>query len=426
MTNGKRDMSVEQLTRRIPMNGSNGEDVSPMCSKDDSNHLEKSGLLHFVKLLLVVVGICFSTHAVAADWRLVPKIGVSAGYDDNILYTKEEKVDSTIINVEPGLEIDFKSLLSSIRLTADFDILSYLDESDLDRVNQYYRLNGNHRLGQRWDIRAGFRFYDDTTLNTYLEETGRVVERIDREYVYATGGISYDMSSISSLDADYSYEQARYEDDIFPDYDKQRVYLRYRHRLKSQQDELLIGPSFYRRTNDLNDTDYVSLDLGWKRDWSDITNTFASIGARYTTVEDQDGNDESDWGALARFNLTRLGIASKITFRYYHDLATLVNGADVNVDNFYLRYDYRLTERFGVGINGRLVFSYDLFNSEDGVEDNRYYMVEPFLFYRLTENFNVYLRYSYQNSSKDLIDSEDTRERNRAWIEFKYELPIML
>ncbi len=309
--------------------------------------------------------------------------------------------------------------------TADFEILSYLDESDLNRVNQYYRLTGNHRLGQRWDTRVGFNYYNDTTLNTYLQETGRVVERIDREYVYATGGISYDISAISSIDTDYSYSGARYEDDVFTDYDLNRLQLYYRHRLKSQQDVLSIGPSFYHRTNDLNDTDYVSLNLGWERDWSDITNTFAAIGARYTNVEDQDGNDENTWGALARFNLTHQGISSVITIQYYHDLATLTNGEDVNVDNFYLRYDYLLTERFGVGINGRLVFSYDLFSSE-GVEDNRYYIVEPFLSYRLTEDFNVYLRYSYQNSSNDLIDSEDARERNRAWIEFMYELPTML
>jgi hypothetical protein len=311
-------------------------------------------------------------------------------------------------------------------LIADFDILSYLDESDLNRVNQYYRLDGNHRLGQRWDVLAGFRYYDDTTLNTYLQETGRVVERIDRQYVYAMGGIAYDISTISSIDANYIYEQARYEDDVFPDYDRNRVNLRYRHRLKSQQDELSIGPSFYRRTNDLNDTDYASLDLGWERDWSDITNTFASIGARYTTVEDNDGDDEDNWGARARFNLRRQGLASEITFEYYHDLATLVDGTDVNVDNFLLRYDYRLTERFGMGINGRLVFSYDLFSNQNTVADNRYYRIEPFLFYRLTEDFRMYLRYSYQNSSQDLVDSEDTRERNRAWIEFKYELPMML
>ena len=366
------------------------------------------------------------THTVAAEWQLVPKIGISGGYDDNIFYTKEEKVDSSIINVQPGIEVDFNSLLSSLRLTADWDILSYLDESDLNRVDQYYRLDGSHRLGERWDGRAGFRFYDDTTLNTYLQETGQVVGLINREYAYATGGISYNISTISSIDTDYIYETARYEDDVFPDYDRHRINLRYRHRLKSEQDVILIGPSYYHRTNDLNDTDYLSLDLGWERDWSDITKTFIAIGARYTNREENDGGEENNWGTRARFNYSRLGIASKITFRYYHDLATLVSGADVNVDNFHLRYDYRLTERFGVGIDGRLVFSYDLFNSDNSVDDNRYYMVGPFVFYRLTENFNMYFHYSYQNNSKDLIDSEDTLERNRVWIEFKYEFPMML
>ena len=143
-------------------------------------------------------------------------------------------------------------------------------------------------------------------------------------------------------------------------------------------------------------------------------------------MEDQDGNDENDWGARAKFDLTHRGIQSKIIFRYYHDLATTANGTDVNVDNFFLGYDYSLTQRFGAGINGRLVFSYDLFDSADDVDDQRYYALEPFLYYQLTENLNLYLRYSYQNSSNDPIDNENSVARNRAWIEVRYELPMML
>jgi len=381
----------------------------------------------FMVSLFVLSSLLFhSAPGFAAEWKVIPKIGVTGGYDDNVFYSREDKVDSTIIDVEPGLEIDFQSLLSSIQLTADWEILSYLDESDLNRTNQYYDLSGDHRLGQRWDTRAGFRYYNDTTLNTYLEETGRVVERVERDYLFATGGISYDVSTVSSIDTDYNYSQARYKDDIFTDYDRHRVTLRYRHQLKTQRDEILLGPSYYRRTNDLNDVDSVSLDLGWNRDWSDITRTSASIGARYTTVEDNEGNDEDRWGARARLTFTRQGLASKTTFQYYHDLDTLVDGTDVNVDNFFLRYDYLLTERLGLGINGRLVFTYDLFNNQDNVEDNRYFRVGPFMFYSLTEEFKVYLRYSYQNSSKDLVDSEQSRERNRFWIEFRYELPMVM
>jgi hypothetical protein len=384
-------------------------------------------ILSICTLMLLCVPIyCLPNLAVAADWRLIPKIGVAGGYDDNIFFSKDNKVDSSTIAVRPGLELDYETLLTKLKLTADVEILNYPDESDLNRFNQYYLLDANHRLGERWDTRVGFRFKDDSTLNTYLEEVGRVIERIDRQYYYAAAGISYNISTVSSIDTDYSYETVRYEDDLFPEYDAHRLNLYYRHRLKTQQDTLTVGPSFYHRSNDINDTDYISLDIGWERDWSDITNTFAAIGARYTNVEDQDGNDDNDWGARAKFDLTHQGIQSKISFRYYHDLATTADGTDVNVDNFFLGYDFLLTARFGAGINGRLVFSYDLFNSADDVDDRRYYALEPFLYYQLTKNFNLYLRYSYQNSSDDIIDSENTVDKNSAWIELRYELPMML
>ena len=253
-------------------------------------------------MLLCVPIYCLPNLAVAADWRLIPKIGVAVGYDDNIFFARDNKVDSSIIAVRPGLELDYNTMLSSLKLTADVDILNYPDESDLNRVNQYYFLDGKHRLGERWDVRAGFRYKDDSTLNRYLEEIGRVIERIDRQYFYATGGISYNMSTVSSIDTNYSFETVQYEEDFFPEYDVLRLNLYYRHRLKTQQDTLTIGPSFYHRSNDLNDTDYASLDFGWERDWSDITNTVAGIGARYTNVEDQDGNDENNWGARAKFD----------------------------------------------------------------------------------------------------------------------------
>ena len=79
-----------------------------------------------------------------------------------------------------------------------------------------------------------------------------------------------------------------------------------------------------------------------------------------------------------------------------------------------------------MGINGRLVFNYDLFSNQDKTRDTRYYKLEPFLYYRLTENLNAYLRYSFQNNSEDIIDNENSRQRSRVWIQFKYELPMML
>lgn len=389
-----------------------------------------------VLLIVIAVAYWFPAKVSAADWKLVPKIGLSGGYDDNVLFRKDEKISSSLINLEPGIELGYETLVSSIQLTAEFEILRYFEENDLDQEDQYYRLAGRHQIGPRWDARYGFRYSKDSTLKSYLEEVGRIIDRIDREYYYTMGGVKYNLSTISSIDTQYRFERAVYDDDRYSDYDRHRINLRYEHRLKSQQDTISIGPSFYYRTNDFNDTEYISLDLGWERDWSKITNTFASIGGRYANVDDNDNNgdgeDESrnEWGVRARFNLRRQGLASMFTLRYYHDVDTTAAGTDVNVDNFRLWYDYRLTERFNMGFYGRLVLSYDLFGSSDEEDvdsgDSRYFEIRPFVSYRLTEQLNVSLNYGYQNSSEDLVDSEDTRERNRVWLQLYYESPDLL
>ncbi len=400
-----------------------------------SSETTKSRFSHFNRVLMLplILGafFCCLTIADAADWMVVPKVGVTGGYDDNILFQKENKIDSSFIKVKPGARLKYKTLLSDLTMNADWNILSYLDESDFDRVDHDYWADGDYQFTQRWDANVELRYRKDSTLNSYLEDTGRVIERLDRDYYYALGGLSYNITRTSWIGAEYSYEKSQYEDDEYPDYDRHRVKLRYDHRLKSEVDTVSIGPSYYYRTNDLNDTDYYSLDVGWDREWSNITNSFASIGVRYADIRyvDDDDEDRSEWGVRARVELNHKGLATFTNFEYYHDVDTTADGTDVNVDNFYLRYGFNITERLGLGIKGRLVFSYNLFTSEDGddeVDDSRYYDVEPFMEYQILERLSMSLSYKYQNSSEDPIDSENVRGRNQVWLQFYYELPMKL
>ena len=117
---------------------------------------------------------------------------------------------------------------------------------------------------------------------------------------------------------------------------------------------------------------------------------------------------------------------STLAFSYYHDLGTTEDGDDINVDNFSLRYNQLLTERFGAGFDGRLVFSYELYDEQSDVNDRRYYRLEPYLFYRLTENLRLSLRYSYQNNTQMLTEEDITKARNKVWLQFNYEFPMPL
>ena len=391
--------------------------------------LQLKSVSSFLPTLVIVCAIVFlwdNDRIEAADAQITPKIAVGAAYDDNIFFNSQNKVNSSVLTVSPGIEIDYRTLLSSLKLTADLDILSYLDESDLNRTNQYYRLSGDHRIKERWNASGNLNYYRDTTLNTYLQETGRVFERVERDYFEAGGQVDYDLSLLSSIRAGYRFQNASYESDRYSDWDRHSGNLYYVQRFKNEIDTITVGPSFYHRGSDFNDVDSFALDVGWNRAWSAITISRAFIGARHTTVKQNDGTKDDTWGARGGLNITSRGLASTTTFRYFHDLRTTVEGKDINVDNFRLTYRRSITERVRLGLEGGLVFSYKLLDRQTDVNDERFYWLEPNLSYRLTRHFDLSLRYRYQNNVESRTDGDITRERNLIWLQLEYALPMPL
>jgi hypothetical protein len=377
-------------------------------------------------VVVLAITLLWHSSAFSQESVITPKISVAAGYDDNLFFSDQDKVSSSVLTVSPGLEIDYQTLLSSLQVSAELDILSYLDESDLNRTNQYYEVSGNHRPRERWDLFGEVKFYRDTVLNTFLEETGRAFDRTERDFFEASGRVRHDLTLVSGISAGYRFQYADYETDRYSDWDRHSGDINYSHRLKNEVDTLSIGPSYSHRKNDFNDVDAFALNVGWARDWSAITRSFASIGARYTTVKKSDGTEDDNWGVRGNIDITSQGLASRTTFRYFHELRTNVDGSDVNVDNFFLEYRRLLTERFGIGINGRLVFSYKLLDRQTEINDERFYFFEPRFFYRLTRELELSLRYRYLNNVEIRDDGDITRDRSIIWLQLEYALPMPL
>ena len=402
---------------------------------DDSNcffHIAYIGeSLRYIGLYLSIIPILGTMllhpiTACAANTKLTPEVYIGTSYDDNIFMSSTDEIDSSILTVSPRLELDYQTLVTNLSLTTDWDILRYFDESDLNRTNQYYQIKADHKLQERWKVYTDLRYYRDTTLNTYLEETGRVIDRVERDYFYARGKVGYTLTTVSWLSASYRYQNVQYEDDVYTSYDSHNISLYYSHQLKSEIDILYFGPSYYSRKNDLNDVKSYSFDLGWERNWSQISKSEASIGGRYSEVQYEDGSEDDSWGAKAKVEFEIQGVVSKTEFNYYHDLTTTTEGNDVNVDNLYVDYRRSLTERFGVGIKGRIVFSYQLDSGQSDVNDTYYYLVEPRVYYRLTENLTLSLQYRYQNNVEKEDGGDVTRDRNIVWLQFGYEIPFLL
>jgi hypothetical protein len=376
-------------------------------------------------ILLLIVTFSGSGAATAADVKLTPGVALGVAYDDNILFTRGDKIDSSILSVRPSIELDYRTLLSRLWLRGDWDSRTYFDESGLNRVDQYYTLSGDHRPAQRWMTAAQFKFFRDTTLNTYLQETGRAIDRVQRDYFEAGGEVTYDLTMVSKVAATYLFRKTDYETAAFTSYDRHNVGLNYEHSLKNERDTVSIGPSYYRRSADNGgDLDAYILDFGWARHWSALTRSALTIGLQYSKVNLADGSELDKVGPRAGLNITSRGLVSTTLFRYFHEPRTTVDGQEISVDNFYLDYRRLMTERLGAGFSGRLVFSYKLFDQQADVNDTRFYWLEPRLFYRLTQNLELSLRYRYQNHIEYLNQDDQTRERNIIWLQLNYAMPF--
>ena len=109
-----------------------------------------------VLVLLAVVGSCGTAAAQGLQlgpFRILPSLGLSLEYDDNILLTKDNEIDDFIFHITPGILLELPSRKYAIRLGYQADILRYFDNTDLDTVHHSLladgRVNFNMGLGLR-------------------------------------------------------------------------------------------------------------------------------------------------------------------------------------------------------------------------------------------------------------------------------------
>ena len=103
-------------------------------------------------------------------------------------------------------------------------------------------------------------------------------------------------------------------------------------------------------------------------------------------------------------------------------LETRANGDIDNVSRLLCNVDRQLTERFGVGFNGGLYYTRPIKEREPKDGDRWYFILEPSLFYRLTENHRLRLLYSYDQEIRPDLDNL-RRNRQRIWLRLDFNFP---
>lgn len=388
--------------------------------------IEFMKIIAMKKISLIILCFCliilFPLLASANDVTLVPSLRISGEYDDNVFFNSTDEVDDYLTIISPGLTFDYATELLNLQSLIVVDFLRYFDETELDTENQRYDLNGRYQLASKWNIAGNFSYIKDTTLESELEETGIVHLREDRKRYNAGGGLSYQMTELTDLNFNYTHTVTRYDSEDNVDYDYDNFSLLCNRKLKNQLDVLTVRTNYSIFDSDEEKTNNYELLLGWFHKFSETLDLNASAGPRYTRQNfNDDREDEDSWGTTVDISLNKRGETRSATIGYSRRIWNNADGDLVETDRIYARAKQRIIGRLGVGFVAGLYFTSQEDDSDN--DDTRYYILNPSLYYMLTENHSIELAYSYQNELEESRPKDLESERNRIWIAFHFNFP---
>lgn len=400
--------------------------------------------------VLVMPLICSDTIVWAADVTLIPGINFRLKYDDNIEFKYEntddtgdddtedktdDKQDDLIYAVEPMLTYDYATEINRLKAEAIISAVNFIENDNYNTIYQIYKLEGDSKLTELFTLSADLRYTKDSTLDSLLEETGRVTERDDEQRYNLNGGFFLNVTELIRVGGEYRYRQTDFGSELNEDTNDDTVSFVYSQRLKNQLDSLSLRTSYAFRELRTHETNTYRMMLGWTRDFSETFSIHAFLGGRYTEQFTFNSNSErtknESGGYLADLRFYKLTDNMRTELRYHHDQVYEVNGGAREIDKFIIGLDRNLTERLALGIDFTATFSRDV--DKKDTDNSQYYETIPKIVYNLTENHRLGLYYSFQYSYDDSVRVKDAdnndyevskdKYRNMVWLDLTFFFP---
>lgn len=371
--------------------------------------------LIFIIAIFLMFSFLIPNSSRADGIDLIPSLKIYGGYNDNILFTDDDEIEDFYSKIIPQLRWNLKDVTYNVGLNIYGEFTRFKEENELDTDNYRGVVDGRYRISKRMTINGEISYLKDTTLDSELEETGRVLMRDDRERNRAFTSFSYELNEKSNIEFDYQYTDITYESEENVDRYRHRFRTPYRIWLNDKLDRLVIRPS-YTTVDFENDEklDYYNISFGWIHLFSATLSMRSFLGYGYAIETDQDSE-----------TIERTGNAD-IRFIYDGEISSLETGFKTNieadeignlevVDRLYCDADYLLTERLNLNL------SFNAYGTRSvekyGDYDSVYYDTKIGLSYNLTERYLLSMAYRY--SLEDNRESSEGDDKNRSIFEIR-------
>jgi hypothetical protein len=288
------------------------------------------------------------------------------------------------------------------------------------------KLRGASEFTERFKLNGRYEFIGDTTLDSELEETGRIFTREDRTSHNAGLSPSFSLNERTSIGLSGGYRNVAYDSVAKVDYSTWNVSLPVRWRLATQVDTVYINPGYTNRDSDTNESNTYNFRIGWDHRTTERLTFNLSVGARYTELEQVLADDTIEktesWNGLGNLKLDYKFEIARLNIEFEHDLKNTADGDQVNVSIVVARLRWHLTERMGLELNGRYYYTQN--EDEDNDDTSEFVQAGSEIFYNLTKDHEIFIAYRYSQDDQKEIEDTPRAERNQIWAGIKLNFPM--
>ena len=377
-------------------------------------------------IMVLLAAVCLPA-AEAAEETWNPRISLQWKYDDNINFSSRHVERDWIYEVRPELTWRRRTERDDLRFTARLLGQKYDTESELDTLDQDYRLKASSQVRPTLRLSFDGRYSKDTTLDSELSEEGLRLFREDRKVYRLNPSVLWQATERSAWQMSIPFRQEDYKGQDDYDYKSTGTYLEYSRMLADNRTYIFVQPGFSYADFETGDTHTYQMMCGVDRAFSERLTLRASGGVSFSRIK-QDTKTSTDTGFVA--SVEAHGKLERGHWRagYVRDVYPSGIGRTVLRDRVTLKGMYRLSER--MRFTGEASYT-DVSSQGDGdYGDYGYYgryehsddywtlRVSPGLVYRLAEHANLGIYYCHR--FLDNQENDRTSRRNMFWIRLDF------
>jgi len=371
-------------------------------------------LLWFAGALAAGVG-SWVGLAEAARQQWVPSLSVRGEFDDNVEFAAAGADADLSAWVSPGLAWRQTTERWWWEGGVELDVVRYRERTDLNRVDQLYQASGALDWTERLQVQANASYRQGSTLESQVEDTGRVSRRSPL-YQFGGGlGGTYGLSPRTQVGLAYQYFASTYAGGGNVDFDAHDLVLLWQRTLANERDQVRVQPAYRAQRSAVADVDDLSLMLGWRHPVTEIWVLDLAGGGRYT-YQDTRGDTERRWNGILELASIWEGETTTVNVGINLDRTYGAAGRPLERQRAHGAWRRNLTERWWLRLGADLARTRDLGVSGS---DQRYGSVTPSVGYALGLSQTVAATYHYAYRAEEALAGDEVATRNRVWVQWQ-------